>query len=73
MLVSNRRGFLLADSLITILVVCLSCILCFSTYEMMKHHESGYEEYLQRSNREIESILLEIGQCEGCAIENDEH
>lgn len=68
MLVLNKKGFLLIDSLITVFVTSLVCAACFSIFNLIDNYEKGYLEYQERSNENLEYIFNNMWECEGCIV-----
>lgn len=62
----SDRGFFLLDSLLSIFIVSVICILCFTIYNLIEKYEEGYFSYQETSNERIESILNSLEECEGC-------
>ena len=68
---SSDEGFFLIDALLCVFILSWVCILCFSIWHMIDAYDRGYEQYVERSNIDLESILAPFNSCEGC--EADEH
>ena len=67
----KNKGFLLVDSLISILVVSSIAIVCVSVYSSLVNYENGYLLYKDETNSRLEAIYSEMGECEKCVIEED--
>ena len=67
----KNKGFLLADSLISIIVVSLMSVLILSIYKAINSYKEGYELYKEESNLNIISIYDELGECEKCIVIED--
>lgn len=68
----NKKGFLLVDSLITVFITSLVCVMCFSIYDVILNYEEGYENYQSSTNEEIEDILNNMWECEVCVIDESD-
>lgn len=68
----NKKGFLLVDSLITVIVVSISCYLCMYTYKLIDNYEKGYLNYKERINESYFEIFNNLGKCEKCEIEQED-
>lgn len=64
----NKKGFLLLDSLINVLVVSSLCLLCFSVYKSVCYYKDGYESYLNESNEQYDLLFSNLKECEKCKI-----
>lgn len=67
----NNKGFLLLDSLVNVLVVSLLCLLCFSIYKAVDNYESGYLNYIEKSNEDYDYFYNSLGICEKCIVEEE--
>lgn len=67
----NKKGFLLLDSLVSVLIVMALCLLCASTYQNVSNYLDGYHIYKNRMKEEYENIYSMLGVCEKCIIEED--
>lgn len=72
MQLKNKKGFLLLDSLITVFITSLLCIMCYSIYAIMINYDDGYINYQQRSNDNLVNIFNEIYSCEACEIDESD-
>ena len=63
-----NKGFLLIDSLITVLVCSLVCILCYSIYKINNNYIEGYKEYQDKSNERLTYYLSDLNWCETCEV-----
>ena len=67
----NRKGFLLVDSLISVVItVCLS-LLCACLFKAIDNFNEGYDLYQEEMANEYENIYEYLGECEKCQIEED--
>lgn len=65
----NKRGFILLDSLVTVLITCAICLLCFSIFNVIETYNAGTKNYRLQSNEEIEDIYNNIPNCEACILD----
>lgn len=65
----NNKGFLLADSLITVLITSIVCVTCYSIYQSMVNYEEGYMKYQEESNEKLIYIYGSLPECEECQID----
>lgn len=64
----NKKGFILLDSLICVLITSLLCVTCYSLFLSANNYDDGYIEYIDKSNSNIEQIFNEINECEACTV-----
>ena len=69
MLHTNKKGFLLIDSLITVFITSLVCALCYSSWQSIINYKQGYINYQNRSNNDLEYIYNDLWNCEACQID----
>lgn len=67
----NKNGFLLLDSLVSVVIVSSLCFLCASTYQNVINYYEGYNSYQEKIKEEYEDIYSILGECEKCIIEED--
>ena len=67
----NKKGFLLLDSLVSVVIVVSLSLLCVSTYQNVSNYYDGYHTYKNRLKEEYENIYSMLGECEKCIIEED--
>ena len=65
----NNKGFLLLDSLVSVFVVGVICLLCFSIFNLIDKYEVGHNRYIAESNERLMIILNETYECESCLID----
>lgn len=63
-----NKGFLLVDSLITVLVCSLVCVLTYSIFSTNNNYIEGYRKYQIESNERLTYYLRGLNQCETCEI-----
>ena len=68
----NNKGFLLTDSLITVLITSLVCVTCYCLYQSMVNYDKGYMEYQEKSNANLEYIYGNLWICEECEIDESD-
>lgn len=68
MLRLNKKGFLLVDSIICVLIVTLIAELCFSTYKTIINDENTFDNYVHKQNNYYEYIFDNLDECEACHI-----
>lgn len=66
-----NKGFLLIDSLITVFVTSLVCILCYSIFKADLNYQEGYANYQAESNDRLVSIFKDLNNCETCEVIDD--
>lgn len=64
----NKKGFLLTDSLISVVVISAMAIFCISLFSAYSNYQTGYENYLEETNDRYKEIFWELEQCEKCQI-----
>ena len=69
---SSKKGFLLIDSLITVFVTSLLCVMCYAMYQNIVNYDEGYMEYQERSNSNLEYIYNNLFYCEECEIDESD-
>lgn len=67
----NNRGFLLIDSLITLIVVSTMSILCISIFNAVNNYQEGYLTYKEETNNVLSDIYSSLNKCEVCEIIED--
>lgn len=67
----KNRGFLLIDSLITVVIVSAMSLLCISIFTSLDKYEEGYENYKNENSNQINEIYDELGVCEKCVFIED--
>ena len=67
----NKKGFLLIDSLVSIVIVVSICFLCASTYQNVNNYHDGFDSYKEKIKQKYEDIYSSLGECEKCIIEED--
>ena len=65
----NKKGFILLDSLVTVLITCTICLLCYSIFRAIEIYDAGVINYRLQSNEEIENIYNHIPDCEACILD----
>ena len=68
----NRKGFLLIDSLICVMITSLLCVSCYSIYKAIDNYENAYIEYQTRSNNDLEDIYNSLKECETCELDESD-
>lgn len=72
MLHINKKGFLLLDSLISVFITSIVCIMCYSIYNLIIKYDDGYKEYVNRTNLEMKMIYDSLADCEVCIIDESD-
>ena len=67
----NKKGFILIDSLINVLIVTLLSFLCLYVYRALDNYEKGHEEYLERSNERYDEVFYRQEVCVRCVPKED--
>lgn len=65
----NKKGFLLIDAIINVLIVSIICSLCLFVYQAIVAYEDGYSSYAQRTNEDYINLFNSLTYCEGCKID----
>lgn len=68
MLPANNKGFLLIDSILACLMVCIICLLCFSLYKTINLYEEGFDNYQETSDELFVDIFHNLPVCQTCQI-----
>lgn len=68
----NKKGFLLIDSLITVFVTSLVCVMCYALYQSLIKYDDGYIKYQEDSNERLEHIYHNLWHCEECEIDESD-
>lgn len=63
-----KKGFLLVDSLVSVLIVCSLSLLCFSIYKSITKQEEVYANYIEKDNSFYISLYSNLDYCEACTI-----
>ena len=72
MQLSSKKGFLLLDSLITVFVTSVVCVMCYMIFSSIVNYDEGYIEYQKRSNSNLEYIYNNLFYCEECEIDESD-
>ena len=68
----NRKGFMLLDALINVLVTSVICILCLSIYQAIDNYDEGYKEYIEQSNERYDYLFQGLEECIKCQLNQEE-
>ena len=68
----SNKGFLLVDSLITVFITSLLCVMCYSIYQSIVAYDDGYRTYQEESNENLEYIYNSLWQCQECIIDESD-
>lgn len=68
----NRKGFLLSDGLLCVVIAVMICKVCFDSYYLFLKHEEGRSAYHERLMEKLEAIYAEMVKCEPCVIEDEQ-
>ena len=68
----NKKGFLLVDSLINVVIVSSLCLLCFVSYKAIDNYYKGYDNYIEESNNRYTYIFNSIGECQRCVVTKED-
>lgn len=63
---SDNRGFLLIDALISILITTSICILCMSIFSILINYSDSLDNYLMKDNDYYLNLFNHTAICEGC-------
>ena len=53
----SNKGFLLADSIICLLIVCVLSVLSIMMYQNIKHYNESYTNYIEEENEEYKEVF----------------
>lgn len=67
----NKKGFLLVDSLICIIIVSLLSCLCMYTYTQINNFNDGYKLYYENNTDKYKDLYKGLGECVKCQIEEE--
>ena len=62
---------MLLDAMLSIAVVSVLALMCFSIYRVIDNDERVMEEYYQKNNESYEPLFGSLGDCELCVLEAD--
>lgn len=65
----NKKGFLLVDAIINVLIVSIVSSLCLYMYIAINKADDGYVNYLENENDNYERIFNSLSECEACLID----
>ncbi|MBR2577920.1 MAG: hypothetical protein IKE38_03215 [Erysipelotrichaceae bacterium] len=67
----NKEGFMLLDAMLSIAIVSVLALMCFSIYRVIDNDERVMEEYYQKNNESYELLFGSLGDCAPCVLEAD--
>ena len=67
----NKKGFMLLDALLSLVIVTLLCLLCFSIYRVIDNNEEVLDEYYLRNNEKYDALFGSLGDCIPCVSQED--
>ena len=62
---------MLLDALLSLVIVTLLCLLCFSIYRVIDNNEEVLDEYYLRNNEKYDSLFGSLGDCIPCVTQED--
>lgn len=68
----NKKGVLLLDSLISLIVVSCLAILSLCIFTSINNYSDGYDNYQKRISEKYENIYANLAVCEKCQIEEED-
>lgn len=68
----NKKGILLLDSLISLIVVSCLAILSLCLFTSINNYSNGYDDYQVRICEKYEDIYSNLAVCEKCQIEEED-
>lgn len=69
MLHQSKKGFLLIDSLISVFITSLLCILCYSSFKAILNYDEGYINFQKISNDNLIDVYDSLYKCKVCQID----
>ena len=67
----NKKGFMLLDALLSVTVVTLLALMCFSIYRVIDNNERVMDSYYEKNNESYELLFGGISDCQICTIQED--
>ena len=68
----SDKGYIMIDALLSVFIVVCMCGLCFSIFKAIDNYEQGYINYLDRSQSDIENILMNLEYCQVCVLDESD-
>ena len=72
MLHMNKKGFLLLDSLVCVVIVVSLCTFVLGTYQNIHSYYDGYDKYQREIAESYSEIYDKLYECEKCEIEEED-
>lgn len=67
----NKKGFLLLDALVIVVIISIISALCVNILTTYEKYNEVLNNYYQSSNEKMFQIFNEVNTCESCKIGND--
>lgn len=68
----NKKGYMLIDALIAVVITANMCFLCFSIYQAISSDERTNERFEQQEQAFYFSLFNEYPDCEVCEIDESD-
>ena len=62
---------MLLDAMLSIAIVSVLALMCFSIYRVIDNDERVMEEYYQKNNESYELLFGSLSDCVPCVLETD--
>lgn len=67
-----KKGFLLVDSLIVVIITTILCFMCYQIYLSTLNYEQGYQNFQTTSNEYYEDLYNDMPICEACTVDESD-
>ncbi len=64
----TRKGFLLADALVCLVILAAMCLLSLSMAKVMEQGKKGEDDHFARSEEALMEIYAALPECTGCIL-----
>lgn len=64
----NKKGFLLVDALINIIIVSSVALLSIAIFKQLDNYYIAFEEYINSSNEQYDYLFLRNSECDACQV-----
>lgn len=61
---------MMIDALLCVFISCLISLLCYSLFFLNNSYLESYDDYQREINDQYELIYQNLGECEGCIIQD---
>lgn len=66
----NKKGFLLVDALVNIIIVTSLGLLCIAMFKQFDNYYKYFDEYVLNSNENYDYLFLKNSECDICQIKD---